>query len=265
MLLALLLSCTEDLRDSRQGPGGGWSGDTAPPDTAGADTAGADSGEVPGDGGAGPEGPCAPGMVEIADLELGTFCIDAFEARIAGHSPYEVPLDGVAEVVEGEIPQAYISGEVAALACAAAGKRLCREDEWLRACRGPEGFVYPYGDLYEEDACNTEYDGTHPVVDYFGTSEGVWDLEHMNDPGINQQPGTVAVTGGFQACASWEGVMDLHGNLHEWVQDEEGTFLGGFYADAAINGEGCGYRTSAHPTSWHDYSTGFRCCAEAEG
>jgi hypothetical protein len=51
------------------------------------------------------------------------------------------------------------------------------------------------------------------------------------------------------------------GNLHEWTADPNGTFRGGFYADTAINGEGCLYATTAHNRSHWDYSTGFRCCA----
>ena len=52
------------------------------------------------------------------------------------------------------------------------------------------------------------------------------------------------------------------GNLHEWVADPKGTFMGGFFMDTFQNGEGCEYRTTAHGFDYHDYSTGFRCCAE---
>jgi hypothetical protein len=40
-----------------------------------------------------------------------------------------------------------------------------------------------------------------------------------------------------------------------------GTFCGGYYLDTSINGDGCKYRTRAHAHDYHDYSTGFRCCA----
>ena len=66
------------------------------------------------------------------------------------------------------------------------------------------------------------------------------------------------------SCVSAWGVHDLHGNLHEWVDDADGTFRGGFFADASINGAGCTYRTGAHARGYHDYSTGFRCCADAD-
>ena len=55
----------------------------------------------------------------------------------------------------------------------------------------------------------------------------------------------------------------MMGNLHEWTSDPAGTFRGGFYVDTVINGDGCLYRTTAHDVSYHDYSTGFRCCADA--
>ena len=29
-----------------------------------------------------------------------------------------------------------------------------------------------------------------------------------------------------------------------------------------MNGDGCTYRTAAHEFTYHDYSTGFRCCAD---
>jgi len=43
-----------------------------------------------------------------------------------------------------------------------------------------------------------------------------------------------------------------------------GYFRGGFYGDAEINGAGCNYVTTAHAAVYHDYSTGFRCCRDAE-
>lgn len=234
----------------------GQHGGAAPPD-ARVDTA-ADAGASP----------CPPQMARVA----GTFCIDRFEAALEEQqgdgswraaSPYlvvgartvrAVPADGI-------VPQGYISGAEAATACAASGKRLCTTPEWLAACRGPQGHVWPYGDVHDPTACNDGYVGS-PVASYFHTSTGVWDAAHMNDPGINQQPGTVAPGGQFARCKSDWGVYDLHGNLHEWTAGPSGAFHGGFYADAKLNGPGCSYVTTAHAFGYHDYSTGFRCCAD---
>ena len=257
-MLFAALGCGGGL-DAHHDPGDySWASDTE---------AVADSGEPERGADTDTGGPCGSGMVEVAG-----FCIDRWEASLEEQvgggweaaSPYET-VDGRtvrAVSVEGVVPQAYLSGDEAEAACEAAGKRLCSSDEWLSACRGPEDRTFPYGDSHVEGACNDSYAGGHPVTDYFGTSSGVWDGEHMNDPGINQQAGTVAVAGGFASCASSEGVMDLHGNLHEWVADADGAFRGGFYADASINGTGCGYVTTAHGRSYHDYSTGFRCCSD---
>jgi formylglycine-generating enzyme required for sulfatase activity len=201
-------------------------------------------------------------MAHIEDLSATGFCIDKWEAHIEGHSPFEVPAGGQAATADDEIPQGYISANVADAACRAAGKRLCTSGEWLRACRGPASTTYPYGDVYRTGACNEGRD-SHPVIELFG-SDANWSAEQMNDPRLNQLQNSLAHTGAFEQCVSADGVYDMHGNLHEWVADADGTFRGGFYVDAVINGNGCLYRTTAHGRSYHDYSTGFRCCAYPE-
>lgn len=201
-------------------------------------------------------GPCLSGMAHIDG-----FCIDRWEAQLANQSPYEVPDGGTALSAAGIIPQGYISAEVAETTCQAAGKRLCTSPEWLRACQGPEEMTYPYGNSYLPSACN-EGREQHPVLELFGSATD-WSSRQMNDARLNQLPNTLDSTGTNAACMSVEGVYDLHGNLHEWVADADGTFRGGFYVDAKINGAGCLYRTTAHGRTYHDYSTGFRCCADA--
>ena len=198
---------------------------------------------------------CLPGMAHIDD-----FCIDRWEAHLQDWSAYEVPDDGVAATAEGVVPQGHISGDVAEAACVVAGKRLCTSEEWLRACHGPTGTTYPYGDVYDPATCN-EGRATHPMVELFGADVD-WSPEQVNDPRLNQLANSLDPTGTNPACVSAEGVYDLHGNLHEWVADADGEFRGGFYVDAVINGEGCSYRTTAHARSYHDYSTGFRCCGD---
>ena len=255
LAIFLLFACQDPHSKVRRGAPSGETGAGG-----GADSAPADS--APADG-------CPEDMVPLDDA----VCVDRYEATLeeqdeggawSAASPYDTVEDRVVRAVSagGVPPQGYISGDEAAAACAASGKRLCTSDEWLAACQGPEGWTWPYGDTYLDGACNDTYGGGHPVIDCFGTSDGIWDMEHMNDPGINQQDGTVAPTGAYAECVSAWGVYDLHGNLHEWVSDADGTFRGGFYADAELNGPGCLYATTAHSTDYHDYSTGFRCCAE---
>ena len=84
----------------------------------------------------------------------------------------------------------------------------------------------------------------------------------MNDPRLNQIDNTVEPTGAAAACTNEYGVHDMVGNVHEWADD--GAFHGGYYLDTEQNGEGCDYKTSAHASWYYDYSTGFRCCSDAE-
>jgi hypothetical protein len=51
------------------------------------------------------------------------------------------------------------------------------------------------------------------------------------------------------------------------VSDPNGSFYGGYYQDVDTvgHGAGCGYKTTAHEARYHDYSTGFRCCADMQG
>lgn len=205
-------------------------------------------------------------------LVQGRVCVDRWEAHLEARdmdggvsrwSPYLNP--GTrwvrALAAEGEVPQGYISGSQARAACTNAGKRLCALADWLAGCRGPANLVYPYGNTYLRRRCN-EARTPHPVVQFYGTSVGVFTSERMNNPGINQQADTLAPSGAFSECVSPYGLADMVGNLHEWINDAAGTFKGGFYVDAEINGHGCLYTTTAHSFDYRDYSTGFRCCAD---
>ncbi len=195
-------------------------------------------------------------------------CVDTFEAHLVTFpdlqpvSPYFNP--GNAEVMAVSkaqaVPQGYINQLQAADACTNAGKRLCSNQEWLRACRGPEANIYPYGDALELGVCNDHRD-QHPAVQYFMSSED-WIWSELDHPCLNQLADGLALSGEFDGCVSSEGARDMMGNLHEWTSDPAGTFRGGFYVDTVINGSGCLYATTAHDVSHWDYSTGFRCCMD---
>ncbi len=231
-----------------------------------------------------PEPCAAKNMVLVTKGNL-RFCIDRYEASLERQSPggkaspwpgnqridtlgLEQELFAVAE--PGRKPQGYVSAVQAAAACEQSGKRLCKADEWIAACRGPEDTLYPYGNERRPDVCNDRFEklDDHPVVRLFrevaepGTDPKLmWFPRYMNDPRLHEYPRSVAPSGEFEQCTNGYGVYDMVGNLHEWVDDAEGTFLGGFFMDTFQNGEGCAYRTRAHTIEYHDYSTGFRCCA----
>jgi hypothetical protein len=218
---------------------------------------------------------CPAGMAYVSG-----FCMDRWEAHVVAlddggverpHSPYDVLGDGGyrAKTAGGVVPQGYISQVQASAACANAGKRLCTAAEFVLACRGPDGTAnsYPYGGTTRVPGdCNEGKGSSLPR--FYGNDPSKWTYAAFNDPQLNQWDGGLAKTGAYAKCVSPYGLYDCVGNLHEWGADPpdpkgHGRFRGGFYGDAEINGHGCLYVTSAHEVAYHDYSTGFRCCADA--
>ena len=218
---------------------------------------------------------CPAGMARVE-----AFCVDRWEAHLVEvdvgdaevpHSPYEALDGGVvvrAKTAPGVVPQGYVSQVQAAAACANAGKRLCTAEEFTRFCRGPDaGNLYPYGGATRvPGACNEGKGSSMPR--FFGSDPTKWTYAEFNDPRLNAWEGGLAPTASFSKCVSPDGVWDCVGNLHEWGADppdakNHGRFRGGFYGDAELNGHGCAYVTSAHEPTYHDYSTGFRCCRDA--
>ncbi len=243
-----------------------------------------------------PRGPCPEGMARVERS-----CIDRYEAHLVTRGPggervqhphFRRPEEGVvyeARSEPGVFPQAYISRVESEAACAEAGKRLCTRKEWQRACGyradgRPDG-TYPYGDRWQPKRCNAEK--PHLLTLRFGADPSRWRYAQFNDPALAQEPGFLARAGAYEGCAGDLGVYDLVGNLHEWVSDtadaafearlrSEGVsrsfqywspgnavFMGGFYSTHGELGPGCTFTTIAHEPRYHDYSTGFRCCADA--
>jgi hypothetical protein len=220
--------------------------------------------------------PCPNGMSLVT-----TYCIDKWEDYVVEldaqghehpHSPYDT-VDGLtvrAKTAPQVVPQGYISQAQGTQACANAGKRLCSADEFHLACEGPGGDNwYPYGGTtHIPGYCNEGKGSMMPVL--YGSNPQTWTYADFNDPRLNQIDGGLAPTASYPHCASPYGIYDCVGNLHEWGSDSadangHGRFRGGFYGDAEINGHGCLYTTSAHELTYHDYSTGFRCCVDAAG
>jgi sulfatase modifying factor 1 len=217
-------------------------------------------------------GLCPPDMASVDDL----YCVDRYEASILEVLPNGEERPWTAfEGVEGHVaravsepqvfPQGYISANQAQEACSRSGKRLCKPAEWRKACMGPGKSTYGYGAENQPRRCNDS--GKSPMVAVWGSSVDLndpmaWSWDRMNDPSLNQLKGGLAKTGAFESCENGYGIHDMVGNLHEWVDDPAGTFLGGYYLDTHLNGDGCQYRTMAHEAWYHDYSTGFRCCAD---
>ena len=165
----------------------------------------------------------------------------------------------LAQARGGVVPNGYVTGKLAKRACANAGKRLCREEEWRLACGGEQQRKYPYGDEYERSRCNV-FRESHPAMVLHDNPS----IEH-SDPRLNRvelkgKP-LLRRTGSTPSCKSvWgkDAIYDMVGNLDEWIDDDDGVFVGGFYSRSTKSG--CEARVSAHGSTYYDYSLGVRCC-----
>jgi formylglycine-generating enzyme required for sulfatase activity len=182
-------------------------------------------------------------------VALAVFCIDRFEAPNR----------------EGVVPLAMQTAGDGEAWCAQRGKRLCTESEWVRACGGPEGHRFPYGDEYRTGACND--DRTWRPVDWAALAR--WPRPPARAEASRLFQGEPS--GARAGCVSPEGVHDLVGNVAEWVRKSEpdprpayhhvlkGCFWAGCYHEPHPN---CAFRNRAHPGSFRTYEAGFRCCAD---
>ncbi len=164
-----------------------------------------------------------PGDKEQAQqINMKAFCIDK----------YEYPNE------PGEAPMRSVTWMEAKDLCSNRGKRLCTEYEFEKACRGPVGTLYTYGDGYAENACAS------PAAEY----------------GLGQ----------FSNCISGFGVHDMGGGVFEWTssvapnavegKNDIRILKGGMSADSKETSSRCTYR-ARYAASSTGREIGFRCCA----
>jgi serine/threonine protein kinase len=159
----------------------------------------------------------------LSERRVPAFCIDEFEFPN----------------VAGSLPRVNVSWTEAQEACEQAGKRLCAEEEWEKACKGPKHLRFPYGSSFDAATCNTE--------DAFG----------------DDRP--LAPSGKFPKCRSGYGVADLSGNVAEWTStpysnNADRTQKGGAF-DKSDYAARCSARKSGAPTD-RAPTVGFRCCSD---
>ncbi|NTX65973.1 SUMF1/EgtB/PvdO family nonheme iron enzyme [Myxococcus sp. CA051A] len=161
-------------------------------------------------------------------IQVGSFCMDEFEYSNSNK--------------RGGSPRVEVTWEQARGLCEAAEKRLCTEEEWEKACKGPGNARYAYGDDYVQGACNTKVS-------------------------LQETPPTVAPSGTFTQCVSrGYGVADLSGNVAEWtstrVPNRGVVQKGGSFNDSQLASR-CSARAFIAPEKTA-LSVGFRCCASVK-
>jgi formylglycine-generating enzyme required for sulfatase activity len=130
--------------------------------------------------------------------------------------------------LEADRPRERITWTEAEAFCQSRGKRLPTEAEWEYAARGPDGLIYPWGNVFI----------ANNVVHIENSGEHTWP--------VGSKPGG----------ASWVGALDLSGNVWEWVSDQ--------YADypeeRLVNPQGpeAGYGHVLRGGSWINNNLGLR-------
>jgi sulfatase modifying factor 1 len=133
-------------------------------------------------------------------------------------------------------------------ACEAAGARVCLDSEWTFACEGEQMRPYPYGWSREARTCNADR------VDLFVLG----DRSRLRDARER--------SGAHPSCTSPFGVLDMAGNVAEWVSLDghpDGSVVvqkGNWWQPGK---EACRDEQAGHDRFYKGTETGFRCCAQA--
>lgn len=152
------------------------------------------------------------------DVTLSSYSIDRTEASVAaydrcvaanactraGYAPGDKRFD------RPELPVTMITWDQARAYCAFAGGRLPTEAEWEFAARGEERRIFPWGDVYNSHLSNH---GVLSISDDTDASDGY---------------ATLAPVDAFRDGATPQGVLQMAGNVYEWVSDFFGIDPSGF-------------------------------------
>ncbi len=175
------------------------------------------------------------------------FCIDR----------YEWPNEA------GKVPDLAVTWLRAKEQCEAAGKRLCEVEEFDFACEGEEMRPYAYGFDRDTRRCNIDKPYVRPL-ETATPYEDCLKLPHCKArlAELDQR----VPSGSMPDCASPFGVMDLNGNVNEWVNRAgQGSpwrsgLKGGWWGPARSR---CRPTVTAHNEIYAGYEVGFRCCRDA--
>lgn len=193
-----------------------------------------------------PAGPFLMGeqlqQVELPEFRIAKYPVTNIEyhrfAEATGYRrPDHWPRDGSYPSKLARHPVVFVSWVDAIAYTEWIGARLPSETEWEKAARGTEGRIYPWGNEFISENCNSSESGAD------GTRE------------VDAHPGG----------ASPYGVVDLAGNVWEWThtnyeRDEQWRVLkGGAWDYKGLKDTRCAFHVYFRPT-FRSNAVGFRCC-----
>lgn len=135
------------------------------------------------------------GQTEITNTQYRA-CVEA------GACPLPQDTSRYDQPIYANHPVVYITWDNAAAYAAWVGGSLPTEAQWEFAARGPEGWLYPWGN--ESPTCDR--------ANIFGPVETCQRDTAL--VGVDQRP----------AGASWVGALDMNGNVWEWATDWYGDY-----------------------------------------
>ncbi len=165
---------------------------------------------------------------------------------------------------EGALPRVLTSWLEAEKICESDGKRLCTEDEFNFACEGPE--MLPYATGYERNSTLCNFDRDYRRPDHTRRMKP-YD-ECPGDPFCKSELERLDqrhAIGARLSCTSWSGVIDLNGNVNEWVRipgakpPSRSGLKGGWWGPVR---DRCRPTVRFHKENDYGYEAGFRCCAD---